>query len=88
MSKIGKFVASELIHKSGNNIFFSPNPKTILNLSRIDRITQKEDEIIFTIRGEFEYSSKYSFEQKENAVAIMDELRKVLSTEYSTNLFF
>lgn len=88
MSKIPRYIVGGIIHKSGNNIFFSPNSNTILNLSRIDEISQQEDEIIFMIHGEFQNYSKYSFEKTENAVAIMDELRKVLSSEPSINLFF
>ena len=71
-----------MFHKSENNIFFSPNPNTILNISRIDRISQKEEEITFVIRGEFEYSYKYSFDTKDNAATIMNELRGSLSSKH------
>ena len=69
-----------MIHKTDSNVFFSPNPNTILNISRIDRISQKEEEITFVIRGEFEYSYKYSFDTKDNAATIMNELRVALNT--------
>jgi predicted metallo-beta-lactamase superfamily hydrolase len=78
MSKLSKFSINEMIHKSRSGIFFSPNSNTIINLSRIDRIIQKEDEISFIIRGEFEYYYKYSFDKREDAVIIMNELRKTL----------
>lgn len=80
MSKIFSPIVNAMIHKTDHKIFFSPNPNTILNISRVDKISRKEEEITFMIRGEFEYSYKYYCDSIDNAEKIMNKLRDALNT--------
>ena len=69
--------ANKMIHKSGNNIFFSPNFHTLLNLQRVDKMVQKENKILVTMSGNECHT--FFFNSESDVRLIMITLRDALS---------